>query len=145
MPLLRCLCAVLLAVGLSGCGDSTEMVPVSGTVTTEEGPLPGAAVTFYPTGDTGSVLGNGTTGQDGKYTITPSRGKNGLQPGEYIVIVSRRLRPDGSPPDPKVPPMESDARETLPNNYTSRESTPLRAKVSKESPTHDFALKVGKK
>jgi hypothetical protein len=56
------------------------------------------------------------------------------------VVVSRPLRKDGSPPDPNVPPIESDARETLPAIYSNRDASTLRAKVSPEAKVHDFAL-----
>jgi hypothetical protein len=109
-------------------------------VTLDGRPLPGATVWFYPEGSTPGLGGSGRTGLEGKYTLTPARGGAGLPPGEYRVVVSRALRPDGSPPDPHVPPIESDARETLPAVYSNRETTTLRAGVSKEASRYDFAL-----
>jgi hypothetical protein len=61
-------------------------------------------------------------------------------PGEYKVLVSRRLRRDGSAPDPNVPPSESGAVEALPTVYQDRNATPLRASVSKDARAHNFAL-----
>jgi hypothetical protein len=131
----------LLLAGLIGCGKSSNRVPVTGTVTLDGKALSNALVTFYPEGETGGLGGSGQTGPDGKYTLTPNQGGKGILPGEYRVTVSRRLRPDGSAPDPNVPPIESDARETLPATYHNRDATTLRARVAKDSAVHDFPLK----
>jgi hypothetical protein len=145
MRLVRFLSAAWLAVVLPACGGSNERVPVTGTVTLDERPLGDALVTFYPTGDTSGLGGSGRTGQDGKYTLTPARGDGGLPTGDYVVVISRPLRPDGSPPLPDEKPIETDARETLSPIYSSRQDSILRAKVTRESPGHDFALTKAKK
>jgi hypothetical protein len=58
------------------------------------------------------------------------------------VVIERRLRPDGSPADPNVPPADSDARETLPPTFSSLDATTLTATVSEEKKVHDFRLKT---
>jgi hypothetical protein len=142
----RRLCLALLGLGLFGCGDSSGLVPVAGTVTLDDKPLPGAIVTFYPAPGTPGLGGGGITGLDGKYSLTPARGGGGLAPGEYVVTVNRPVRRDGSPPPPDVPPIESDARESLPAMYSSRSDTKLKAAVAKGTPGYDFALHTpGKK
>jgi hypothetical protein len=113
---------------------------VTGTVTLDDKPLPNAIVTFYPGPGTPGLGGGGATGPDGKYTLTPARGGGGLAPGAYVVTVNRPLRRDGSPPPPDVPPIESDARESLPASYSSRKDTELRATVAKGTPSYNFAL-----
>jgi hypothetical protein len=143
MRLVRRAWAGLLLAGVLGCGgESADAVAVSGTVTRDGNPLPDAVVTFHPEGATKGLGGSGRTGADGRYTLTPARGGKGIPPGDYTVVVSRPLRPDGSPPDPNVPPIESDARETLPAIYSNRDASTLRAKVSQEAKVHDFALKT---
>jgi hypothetical protein len=122
-----------------GCGASSD-VAVTGTVTLDGQPLTNALVTFYPEGKTPGLGGNGRTGADGKYTLTPNRKGQGLAPGEYRVVISRRLNPDGSVADPNVPPIESKARETLPPIYSQRESSKLKANVSKDQTVYDFPL-----
>jgi hypothetical protein len=131
----------VLALGPAGCSPSNAVV-VRGTVTLDGRALPGAVVTFRPTDQTTPGLGgSSTTDAEGKYTIgTGARGDKGLAPGEYAVIVSKRLRPDGSPPEANVPPMESDAVEKLPPRYSEEKQTTLHATVSKEQATHDFRL-----
>jgi hypothetical protein len=110
-------------------------------VTLDEKPLPDAEVRFYPEGSTGGLGGGGRTGPDGKCTLTDARGGKGILPGEYRVVISGRLEPDGSPPDPKAPPIESAARETLPATYSDRDTTRLRATVSRDASVHNFPLK----
>jgi hypothetical protein len=141
----RSLFALLAAVGLAGCGGSSG-VPVSGTVRLNDQPLPGAVVMFYPGPGTPGLGGGAATESDGTYTLKPSRGGGGLPPGEYVVTISRSLRPDGSPPPPGAKPIESDARETLPAIYSSRQDSTLRVKVEAGKTAYDFALRVaGKK
>src|SRR5262249_49904716 len=98
---------LVLCLGLAGCGG--DEIRVTGTVKQTDGtPLSGALVTFYPASQTTPGLGgSGQTGAGGQYVITGNRGEKGLAPGEYTITISRRLRPDGSPPDPNVPPIES--------------------------------------
>ena len=136
--------AGLLLAGAAGCGGSSDRVAVTGTVTLDGDPLPGAVVTFHPDGATAGQGGSGRTGPDGTYTLT-SAGGAGVPPGAYKVVISRPLRPDGSPPDPGRPPIESDARETLPAVYSSLDATTLTATVSKDTAVHDFPLRLPKR
>jgi hypothetical protein len=130
--------AALLAV--AGCSSSGE-VAVSGTVKLGGEALEGAEVTFHPADQkTPGLGGHGRTDASGRYTITGKRGEKGLAPGEYVVTVSWRRNPDGSAPDPNVPPIDSKAVEKLPPHYTDREKSKLRATVSKDHPVHDFEL-----
>jgi hypothetical protein len=138
------LCAGWLLLGLAGCG-SPDGVTVTGRVTLDGRPLPNAEVTFHPLGDTKGLGGSAVTDADGRYELVSARVNKGVAPGEYRVVVSRRLRPDGSPPDPNVPPIESDARETLPAAYSRLDASTLTARVSREKPAHDFALTAAKK
>jgi len=71
--------------------------------------------------------------------ISP-RVEKGVVPGEYKVVVSKALMPDGSEPDPNVAPMNSPARETLPAVYSNPGVTTLNARVSRENRTFTFAL-----
>ena len=129
-----------LALSAVGCGGPAK-VAVTGTVTFDGKALPGAMVTFRPTGLTTEGLGGtAVTGPDGKYTIQEARGGKGIASGDYIVVISRRLRRDGSAPPLDVAPMDSDARETLLGKYSDPTASILRATVSKEKAVHDFAL-----
>ncbi len=134
------LSALLFFLAGLGCGGPDGGIVVTGTVTQAGQPLPGAVVTFFPQGDTPGKGGSTATGPDGKYTLTQGPGGKGLQPGEYKVTISRFLRPDGSPPDPRAPSIMSDACETLPAKYSNPADTILKATVSKENSVHPFEL-----
>lgn len=136
---------VVLLVFVVGCGSANKLVPVTGTVTLDGKELPNAVLNFHPANAQTLGLGGGAvTGPDGKYVLDNAQGGKGVAPGEYVVVISRRLRPNGEPADLSVPPMESDARETLPPRYSDREKTILKATVSKENTTQNFALETKK-
>lgn len=136
--------ASVLAVAV-GCGsDDKGLAPVSGVVRLDTKPIEHAVLTFTPEGDTKSVGGTGVTGADGKYEVTGPQGQKGLAPGTYKVVISRRLRKDGTPPPPDVGEMDSDAKETLAEIYSSSEKTTLRVTIEPGKP-QDFDLKSGKK
>lgn len=126
---------------IAGCSGSSART-VTGTVTLDGVALSGAIVTFKPaTEATPGLGGTGTTNAEGQYTLTDARGGAGLAPGDYTVVISRRLRPDGTVLPPDVPPMEADAKESLPLTYSDLSKSTLRAKVSADKLVHDFPLK----
>ncbi|MBA4190698.1 MAG: hypothetical protein C0467_22160 [Planctomycetaceae bacterium] len=138
---------LLLAVLMTGCGGGSDEghLATTGTVTVNGQPVANVVVTYIPQGTTGGNGGTATTDSSGRYEIVPTHGKS-LPPGQYKVTVSRRLNPDGSPPDPNVPPMESSARETLPAKYTDADKTELNVTlVAGEKKPNDFAVKSLKK
>ena len=145
MRLLACLFlpAALLAAGCGG--GSSGLVPVTGTVTLNDAPLPNALVSFIPTGDTPGQGGTARTGRDGKYALVSPQGEKGIPPGQYRVVVSRPLNPDGSEPDPNVPPIESRAGESLPPEYSDRDATQLAERVSADRKVIDLRLTAAKK
>jgi len=77
----------VLAVGLSGCGGSTDNLPreaVSGSVTLGGQPLAKGTIVFAPTSD--KLPTDAKTGiSDGKYSIPRAEG---LVPGTYKVAIS---------------------------------------------------------
>ncbi len=140
--LARTLAVGVLVLLLAGCGSGEPegTVKVTGKVTQDGTPLSQALVTFIPVEDTLGFGGSGATNAGGKYALTPKKGGKGIAPGEYKVTISRFLQPDGSPPDPRKPPIESKARETLPAIYSNPSTTTLKATVSKDAAVHDFQL-----
>ncbi|MCE9565708.1 MAG: carboxypeptidase regulatory-like domain-containing protein [Planctomycetes bacterium] len=142
-----CMLAGLL--GIVGCrtADVDEgLLTTAGNVKVDGEAAPNATVTFIPQGNTAGHGGTGTTDATGHYQLTSPYGKTGLPPGEYKVTVSRRLNRDGSPPDPKEMPIESQARETLPTKYSDKDKTELRVTLTAdEKRSFDFDLKVKKK
>jgi hypothetical protein len=139
--------AALVLCGCSKDPNQPALVPMSGKVTLDNQPLAGAQVRFTPVGTT---KGNGSTGRtdgDGVYQLTAVHGGTGAVPGEYRVVISKRLMPDGSdlPADSKLPPIESPAREVLGPEYSDPEQSRLTATVPAEGGTKDFHLKSTKK
>ncbi len=135
-----------LTLGCGGDAADADAIPVAGAVTVNDQPAANAVVTFRPDGDTKGNGGAGTTDAAGLYEILTPQGKKGLLPGKYKVTVSRRLNPDGSPPDPKEMPIESKARESLPPKYADAAKTELTATVAAgDKKAINFSLKTGKK
>ena len=142
-----------LALGLvalvSGCSQSDpSLVPVTGTVTVNDQPLANATVTFIPKDGTPGFGGVGRTDAAGKYKLAGSRDDApGIPPGEYRVVVSKRLMPDGSevPANDNTPPMNSPAKESVPAAYSSLAATTLSATVMPGAGPIDFPLKDKKK
>lgn len=135
---------LLIVVGI-GCGSEPtgpEKVPVTGTVSLNGESLPGAVITFIPTGKTPGLGGTARSDASGKFVLTSARGGEGAPAGEYRVAVSRRLMPDGSPvpADDKTPPIESPAQESLPPIYSNPEMTQLTATVTPDGPPIQLAL-----
>ncbi|OWK43701.1 carboxypeptidase regulatory-like domain-containing protein [Fimbriiglobus ruber] len=140
-----------LVVVSAGCGSSEggqalDMVPVSGNITVNGNPTGNVELTFWPQADTKGQGGAGSTDSTGRYEVASPQGKKGLPPGKYKVVASRRLNPDGSPPDPKTPPIESNARETLPSKYSDKLKTELFLTISAgDKRSFDFSLQAPKK
>jgi hypothetical protein len=134
---------------LAGCNSTDpSLVPVSGTVTLDGRPLANATVTFIPKDGTPGFGGVGKTDAAGKYKLKGSRDDaNGIPPGEYRVVISKRLMPDGSevPAEDHTPPMNSPARESVPPAFSSMAATTLGAGVKPGGPPADFDLKSPKK
>lgn len=88
--------AVLLAVAGCGTGDETDsykLVTVRGHVTLDGKPLEGAKVLFTPDeGNKPNTPGVDTTGKEGNY-ILMYRGRSGVAPGKYSVLVSKTFDP----------------------------------------------------
>jgi hypothetical protein len=147
---LRLCVSLSLALGcLAGCGSGSSgpaLAAVSGAVTLKGKPFAGANVRFIPQGDTLGHGGAGKTDAAGRYEIIANRSENrkGLLPGEYKVVVSRLLMPDGTPLPPNVPPIDSGARESVPTAYAKPHLTPLTVTIGTETKTYDVSLDEGK-
>ena len=132
-----------LLVGCSGSDyEGPQLWPVTGTVTLDDKQLSGVTLQFVPIG---STKGNGATGftdQQGKYQLVTMRGFPGAPAGDYRVVATKLVMPDGSdfPADSAVGPMDSPARQVLPSRYSSRGNTVLRATVIEGPNVIDFPL-----
>lgn len=81
--------AALVAVSLSvavGCGTSTELEPVQGTVSLDGAPLPDVQVLFYQPGEGKESNFIGYTDDQGRFSLTTLRKESqGAAPGKYQV------------------------------------------------------------
>ena len=136
---------------MAGCGGSSgpKTYRVEGTVTHNGSPVEGASVSFVPTDGSGSSAG-GRTDASGKYTLMTSFGAVGASPGTYNVTLSKKEAvrtgkkiPSSDENGQEVMVDETVAKETLPKDYSSAQSTPLKdITVEAKSPnTFDFDLK----
>jgi hypothetical protein len=130
-----------------GCGgpkqDLPEVVPVSGTVTLDGKPLANATVTFIPVGTTRGGTCLGVTDDSGRYEMSAGNGRKGTPVGEFRITCTKWVMPDGSdyPKDSQVSPLETNARELLPERYTNEYATELKATVPAAGTTVDLHLK----
>lgn len=147
---------VALAFGIApGCGPSTPelpVAPVSGTVLLDGDPAEHAVVMFVPVEGTPGGGAAATTGADGRYVVRmPQRRRGltgervtlveGLPPGRYRVVVSRRLHADGTPMAPDEVPIESPALETIARVFSDEAGSRLTAEVPVEGGTFDWEVK----
>lgn len=144
-------CSLLLA-GVSGCstveaGPQEDLVPVSGTMTIDGKPVEGVMVSFIPTG-TGNMAhrGSAVTDSDGQFEMLNYQNKDGLPPGDYLVVFSLWALPDGSSPPDDVPPATSGAIQAIPPNWrdAARAGKHNKITVPNDGKT-DFVFKVTSK
>ncbi|QDT56528.1 hypothetical protein Pan44_45840 [Caulifigura coniformis] len=81
------LLSVTLVPVLSGCGsDGPPLGAVTGRVTLDGKPIPGAVLTFVSQADGGSPSYGGTD-DDGRYTLMFTNSKSGALVGDHIVQI----------------------------------------------------------
>jgi hypothetical protein len=97
--------AILGLAGLAGCGgteeDSYKLVKVTGSVTKNGKPLPGATLSFVPSGgNKNSTPAADITGPQGTYSLM-FKGRTGIAPGKYNVMIAEAVQ---VPASAKMPP-----------------------------------------
>lgn len=136
------ICLTLFALAgfttLFGCGETgvpSDMAEVTGEVTQGGSPVADAAVTFQAT--SGNTSGFGRTDEEGKYTLTSGSPAGGVEPGEYVVTVTKtettgsEAVPEDHPDyDGQAPDEEVQVKQLLPAEYADPDSTPLEATVT---------------
>lgn len=131
-----CLALPLILV-VAGCGsDGPELADVTGTVTLDGKPVPGAVLTFIPTSGSTSY---GKTDASGKYTLMFTDTKYGAMIGSYKVEIEvKRIPPD------EIAEMKAEGQQvatefvTIPKKY--RADGALTAEVKSGENTIDFKL-----
>jgi hypothetical protein len=141
----------LLLAFVLGCGAEPppkppNLVPVTGAVTMGGKPLEGAVVIFLPqTQGNVAFSATGATDAKGEYKLQTRSGQelhDGVPTGEYKVIVTRMVKPDGTTltPDPSTPPAMVGARESVAPKFSNPIQTTLKATVSDSSKKFDFEV-----
>ena len=139
-------CLGMLASG--GCTPAAnpnipELVPVDGTVSMDGAPLANASVVFIPAGATQGGPSYGLTDEGGRYALEYQAGQKGAPVGEFKVVCSKWIMPDGSdyvgvPGGPS--PMEAGAKEKLSPKFSDENATTLKATVPAGGGTINFDL-----
>ena len=138
--------SLLLLVGLAGCGGEVSgtpaqpLVPVTGTVTLKNQPLAGASVVFTPRGGTPGTGAFGVTDAQGAYALTHKTDSPGVEPGEYVVLITKMAQKDGSPIPEGQSAADVEAIQIVPPAFSdpASESAANKITVSKETTTIHF-------
>lgn len=119
--------ALVAMASFVGCGaGGPSLGAVTGKVTLDGQPLPGAVVTFDPGTSRPSI---GTTGPDGSYKLNFTPEREGAVLGSHVVRISTAVVEGEGVTAPK---------ETVPANYNA--DSELSAEVKSGSNTHNFDL-----
>ncbi len=135
----------VVALVAAGCGRKSNMpplMPVEGLVTLDGKPLAEASVHFHPVGDTRGRGAAANTDAEGRYSLIAPDGSKGAPMGEYKVVIGKLVMPDGSlfSGADGLAPMDSPAREAVPERYSDYERSVLTAKVPEGGESIDFPL-----
>ena len=135
-------CGVICMLAIFGCGKSNarpgiETLPVTGLVTLDGKPLAGADVMFA-TAEGASFAAR--TKDDGSYQLEGLAGRGAACKGACQVVISRYLKPDGSPLGPEEFPALVQATESLPPKYSFPGETTLSVDVPEQGGKFDFPL-----
>src|SRR5579862_4083815 len=140
------LCCAIAALTV-GCGSGTgsKAVKVTGSVTQNGKPLPGANVGFKPL-DSGQ-----DANQKGAITNIEGRFEVRLAPGNYTVLLSRMVDKNGNIIDPSKEDFgqleaSHTTRQSLPAAYSNPTLSPFKAEVlTKDTDLQPFDVKDIKK
>lgn len=140
-----CVAVVILCCS-SGCfSSSANIASVSGVITLDGEPLEGATVAFYPTSGRAS---QGVTDDTGRYELIFLKNEKGAVIGDHIVTVSTKVEDEvdyrgdvaGESGDEVQETVTKGRPETLPERYTDRRKSELKATVTSGSNVCDFPL-----
>ena len=129
---------------LTGCGGQAGIdgtVRVTGTVTHQSGPVPGATVIFAPAGATRAA--SGLTDASGSFELTTLRPGDGVLPGKYQVAISKTETVGGMTEEESMayvaehgePPTVT-VKDLLPEKYKTVATSELTAEVTEGGKNH---------
>jgi hypothetical protein len=134
------------AVACTGCGGSTKVYPVKGTVKFEGKPMKGGgSITFQPTGSQPGKTGGGEIKEDGTYELMTNAPGDGSMPGDFRVVITQTTErepsrtKDGERAGKSVSVVGEADR--IPLIYADPTKSPLTAKVEAKDNVIDFDLK----
>lgn len=143
--------AMLLIVGMvAGCSqDAVPVQAVVGHVFLEEKPLEGAIISFKPVGE--GRVASGKTLPDGSYQLMTSGAvRNGAMLGDYVVVIQKEIEVDGQGKEINYraqeynpasgPQVRGRVVSQVPKNYTTAETSPLKATVKQGKNDLEFRL-----
>jgi len=134
VALLTCAVTVLVVAGCPGGGPAgPDLVPVSGTITLDDKPLPDASVSF-------GGISHGSTDANGHYELTYQGKDKGVPVGEYTVTCEKWVMEDGSLYKGEMSPMMANAKPLLLPKYSDLAQSELKATVAAGGGTFDFKL-----
>lgn len=117
------LALIVSLMTISGCGSSGQvketLVPVTGSVTLDGKPTEGIRLSFVPMSGTKAVGGCwATTDDQGQFTVQHISKKEGIPVGQYHVLLSRRVKADGSVLGPDESPTMVQSQESISPMYS---------------------------
>ncbi len=139
---LTCIMLLLMSIMMLGCGtDGPELAEVTGVVTVDGKPVPGAVLTFVPT--SGGSPSYGGTDTKGKYRLMFTDTKYGAMLGDHEVEIATN-KPSAS----EIAEMKAEGQ-TVNENFVAipkqyRKKGALTAKIERKKNVVDFALNTTK-
>jgi hypothetical protein len=127
---------------LAGCGgeEKVSLYPAKGKLLGKDGsPIKNVRVTFSPTGKDGKIVGaSGVTNENGEFTLTNTRGGDGIAAGKFKVHLSveggesNYGAKGGADPSKKAP---------FPAEWNSAETTKKEVEVTEDG-ENNFEIKL---
>lgn len=142
----RLCCLLAAGAAMLGCGGESglpgpeKLVPVTGTVLQGGKPLGAATVVFVPR-DAKLRGGFGITDEAGAYVAKYRGTETGIEPGEYIVTVSKVAMPDGSPVPAGQSAADVGATQIIPATYADATRSQMIVTVT-EGKANEFPIEI---
>ena len=144
---------LMLLLGLQslvaiGCGSSTakaeKLVAASGNLMLDGRPMQGVRLYFQPLdGTKSSGACSAITDERGSFKVTHWSNKEGCPPGKYQVLISRKLKDDGTPLAGNESPTMVRAIETISKMYSDPSKSGMHNTVEiPEKGTNSLDFKV---
>jgi hypothetical protein len=130
------LLATAVAIAAGGCSKGVKLLPVSGTVTYKDKPVPRATVLFAP--EKGPAA-TGVTDAAGRYTLKTSKLGEGAVVGKHAVSITAGESPDYDPLAPGAGPPPA-VKWLIPEKYASAATSGLSVTVSNQQTDYSFKL-----